>query len=101
MDLWWVDFDSKAQIAFRTKIYNSKRWKDTRAYVLSLNPFCAECAENNRVTPANQVDHKKTLGEIYLSGDYDDAYDIDNLQSLCAPCHGAKSAKDRNINKTK
>ena len=93
--LWWVDAESKANKAFRRKIYNSKRWRLTRLHVLSLNPFCVDCEKKGRTTPATDVDHIMTLGEIYALGDHDEAYNLDNLQPLCKQCHGAKSNKDR------
>ena len=88
--------ERKAAIAFRTKIYNSKRWKDTRAYILAEQPFCVDCEKEGRVTAATDVDHINNLTNIYKSGDFDEAYNIDNLQPLCKRCHGAKTRKEDN-----
>ena len=81
--------------AFRVKIYNSKRWKLTRAYVLDNNPYCVECEKQGRITRATDVDHINNIGNIFLSGEHDEAYNIDNLQPLCKQCHGAKSIKTK------
>lgn len=46
--------------------------------------LCQACLSRDRVTPANQVDHIVPRAK----GGTDD---MDNLQSLCKPCHDAKS----------
>ena len=63
-------------------VYNSARWKKTRARVLTDEPNCRRCG-----APANVVDHVNEL----QSAD-DDPYDLENLQPLCAPCHNRKTA---------
>ena len=89
----------RASKAFRTKVYNSKRWKATRAYILAETPYCVACEKKGKITRATDVDHIQNLGIIYALGDYDEAYNIDNLQSLCKHCHGEKTAQDKQIKK--
>jgi 5-methylcytosine-specific restriction endonuclease McrA len=89
--LWWINIDSKRLKDFRMKIYNSKQWKVTRAYVLSSNPFCVKCVEEGKIVKATDVDHIKPLSEIYESGDIAQAYAVENLQGLCHTCHSKKS----------
>ena len=94
MELWWVNMQGKAIDAFRRKIYNSKRWRATRHFVLDNTPFCAMCEEQGRTTAATDVDHINNLTNIFLSGEHDEAYNIDNLQALCKQCHGEKTRKE-------
>ena len=49
--------------------------------------LCQACLSRDRVTPANQVDHIVPRAK----GGSDD---MDNLQSLCKPCHDAKTVID-------
>lgn len=61
--------------------------KRNRRY-LSEHPLCAKCEEQGRVAAAVEVDHKIPL---HLGGPDDES----NLQSLCVPCHEAKSEAER------
>ncbi len=73
------------------------RWRARREAHLRANPLCAMClaATPPRVTAATVGDHKigwrtgKTEAERQRLFD-DDA----NLQSLCASCHGIKTAAE-------
>lgn len=75
----------------RQKIYNCKRWKDLRDFVRLRDSFlCQECLKNGIETEGKEVDHI-----IELEDDISLAYDADNLQLLCVPCHQKKTAKER------
>ena len=67
------------------KFYHSKQWKNTRALVLSENPFCVECGH-----PAQMVDHKKAIKDGGAK------LDLDNLQSMCNSCHNKKEIEEGN-----
>ena len=90
--LWW---NEDPAFKFRRKVYNSKRWKLTRNFILNNNPFCVLCAEKDIITVAVDVDHIINLTVIFLSGDHERAFDVDNLRGLCKLCHGLKTAEDR------
>lgn len=70
-------------------VYNTNRWRKLRAIVLKSSPICIICEKKNRYTSANVVDHIKPINK----GGY--AWEMSNLQALCAPCHNSKSAKDK------
>lgn len=71
------------------RMYDSVRWRKARAAFLVAHPLCAMCARVGRDTAANTVDHIRPHG-----GDPVLFYDRENLQSLCAPCHGIKRRQD-------
>ena len=62
-------------------LYCTKRWRKIRAVHLSLQPLCAICAQQGKVTPANIVDHIEPH-----RGDMDKFW-AGPLQSLCKTCH--------------
>ena len=66
-------------------IWQSALWKRMRASHLVRNPYCVRCGE-----PATTVDHIEPH-----RGSLDLAYDVNNLQSLCARCGNIKSREDR------
>lgn len=72
-----------------TEFYQSTPWRKLRAQKLLMNPLCEECERKGILTPAQMVDH---IVPINKGGA---ALDIDNLQSLCNPCHNRKSAMDK------
>lgn len=68
------------------KFYNSSAWKKCRAVVLARdNHLCQECLRKKRITPADMVHHI-----IEYKVDLSKALDIDNLESLCNPCHNGE-----------
>jgi 5-methylcytosine-specific restriction protein A len=70
--------------------YHSKHWQTLRQIQLSKQPLCAACLTNNIVTAAHHVDHLfawQHLGE--------QAFAHNVFQSLCAPCHSAKTALEQ------
>ncbi len=65
------------------------KWQKLRAHVLKRdNGLCLPCGRRGRVTEATDVDHivAKTDGGTDDPG---------NLQSICAACHKAKTARER------
>jgi len=72
-------------------IYNSSRWQKLRRAKIRSNPICELCAKKNLTRVAREVDHIRPFEE---GRDYNEviflAYDWDNLQSLCIPCHKEK-----------
>jgi 5-methylcytosine-specific restriction enzyme A len=73
--------------AARLKFYSSAPWRKMRKWYLSQHPLCERCKdEDGKLEPATEVDHK-----IPLEQRPDLALDPKNLQSLCKPCHSAKT----------
>lgn len=73
-------------------IYSSARWTKLSKQFRKHNPLCAHCLLLGVYTPTYHVDH---IVEIEDGGEI---WDIDNMQSLCLPCHNTKtgnSAKNR------
>lgn len=92
LNLWWMQDSMTEQFAaFRRKIYTSTRWRKLRLIKLGQDPWCAQCEIDGRLTPATQVDHRIPLKEIYMTNDYEMAFDLDYLTSICEKCHGKKS----------
>jgi 5-methylcytosine-specific restriction protein A len=54
------------------------------------NPLCRPCLQEGRITPADEVDHI-----IPHHGDMALFWDRDNWQSICRPCHEAKTAREQ------
>jgi 5-methylcytosine-specific restriction protein A len=77
------------QHAARSAEYGTARWQAARATQLARAPLCAMCAQAGRTTAATVCDHKQP---VRLGGDF---WDSSNYQSLCRPCHQAKSAAER------
>lgn len=72
-------------------IYNSTLWQSMRRDQLQQEPLCRYCTQQGDITPATVVDHIEPH-----RGDEAKAFDPDNLQSLCKPCHDVHAdAKDR------
>lgn len=55
--------------------------------VLRRDPWCQECAKHGRVTPSTDADH-------IIPKDKGGKDSLDNLQGLCAACHGKKTRAD-------
>lgn len=67
--------------------YSTERWRGRRMLQLQIEPLCAKCKENDRVTQATVADHivpHRGDPALFWHG---------TLQSLCDPCHS--SAKQR------
>lgn len=72
------------------RIYNSVQWKKLRAAFLLENPLCATCMAKGKPEGARDVDHR-----IPLAVQPDLAYEWDNLQALCRPCHNRKTRAEK------
>ncbi|MCW7542003.1 HNH endonuclease [Aquabacterium sp. A7-Y] len=66
------------------KRVTGRRLQEMRHQLFTRNPLCAECERQGRVTLATQRDHIVPLCE----GGSDEP---ENIQGLCAPCHGEKT----------
>ena len=68
--------------------YNTSQWHKLRDYYIKNHPFCERCAENGKVTLAQQVHHKIEFMNGFTDEDrWRLLLDEDNLQSLCTKCH--------------
>ena len=84
-------YDTTMRSKDRAKIYNSKKWKDIRVKAMVRDEFmCVTCRKNDIDTEAEEVDHI-----IELQDRPDLAYELDNLQSLCKPCHSKKTKLEK------
>lgn len=73
-------------------MYNTRSWKSLRKLKKQENPTCELCRTMGKVVPMDCVDHiiainEENFHELFL--------DWENLQSLCYPCHGFKTARDK------
>ncbi|HEY8604713.1 HNH endonuclease signature motif containing protein [Tsuneonella suprasediminis] len=62
-------------------------WEKLRARILKAEPLCRACRKEGRATVATTVDH---ITPKHKGGTDDE----ENLQSLCDPCHKAKTAAE-------
>ena len=70
-------------------------WRKLRQRVLKRDgELCQSCLKEGRITRANHVDH--IVPKASGGGDK-----MSNLQSLCKPCHEAKTAKERKVKATR
>lgn len=65
------------------EVYNRKRWKRLRKAKLGANPICERC----QATLATEVHH--------VEGVEHDAWNIEGLESLCAPCHSRETRREQ------
>jgi 5-methylcytosine-specific restriction protein A len=81
-------YNSTASRQADQKFYKGRRWLAVRAAHLQDEPLCRACRKVGRMTAATHVDHiiPRTAG----GADYDES----NLQSLCMPCHSAKTRRE-------
>lgn len=81
-------YERSAQRTEDRAFYNGKRWRGLRSAYLSQHPLCAPCEKVGRIEPATQVHHVEERKDKP-----DLAYEWDNLESVCLPCHNAKRAR--------
>jgi len=71
------------------RVYDRAAWRKLRDAQLAVEPLCRHCREQGRTTAATDVDH------ILAINDGGDAWDGENLQSLCRSCHSRKTRGDQ------
>jgi 5-methylcytosine-specific restriction protein A len=90
------DVHQKAKRKIESRHYSApdvnygSRWKAARLEHLAEHPFCVACEALGRRTLANEVDH-----HIPHCGDATRFWDRSNWQSLCRPCHSAKTRREQ------
>jgi len=67
-----------------------RKWQKLRKYFREISPLCEICLLNGLTIEMFDVDHI-----IPISVDRSLRLKISNLQSLCRPCHNAKTMRDR------
>lgn len=68
------------------RVLKSKRWPALRMQALRRDEFrCVQCGERARL----EVDHIQPVRDAPEL-----AFDLSNLQTLCARCHTAKTRRD-------
>jgi 5-methylcytosine-specific restriction protein A len=67
----------------------TRQWELARATYLADHPLCVQCRQAGRVEVATVVDHV-----VPHKGNMDLFWRRENWQSLCAPCHGVKTARE-------
>ena len=81
-----------SQVSRHARGYGSQ-WDKLRKVILRRdNGLCQHCAKDGKTTKATDVDHIKPKAK----GGTDEET---NLQSLCRPCHDAKTAADEGRSK--
>ena len=70
-------------------VYDNPRWKKLRAIVKEDEPLCRYCLAKGLAVDTKDIDH------ILSINNGGKAYDRDNLQGLCRPCHLDKSREER------
>jgi 5-methylcytosine-specific restriction protein A len=63
-----------------------------RAKVIAEEPLCRTCLDQGRTSPTEFVDHIKPLA-------WGGSDERSNKQGLCKPCHDAKSAAERALDR--
>lgn len=81
-------------MSIHSYLYKTKRWQKLRAAHLASEPLCRTCKRTHLVVAAHVVDHIRPH-----RGDLTVFYEIDNLQSLCAPCHSSTKQRDEWLDK--
>ena len=75
------------------RFYSRRSWRGsdhklgTRDLKLRQDPLCEDCKARGRLVVATEVHHK-----VEVRIDADASLDIDNLESLCSPCHSRITA---------
>lgn len=79
-------YDKQIRNKVSKDIYNSRRWKEVRAAILVRDAArCVQCDSKDNLV----VDHIKELV------DGGDAYDLNNLETLCKKCHNIKTHEEK------
>lgn len=84
-------YDKYSRDKESTSFYKNNDWKRVRVQALARDHgLCLHCLSKKLLVKADMVDHIipiKVNWRLRLS--------LDNLQSLCNPCHNTKTAADK------
>lgn len=81
-------YDERSRDQRSKAFYNSPEWQRVREYVLERDHYlCVMCRDEQRITPANTVDHI-----VPIRDDWSRRLDPDNCRSLCPSCHAKRHA---------
>jgi 5-methylcytosine-specific restriction protein A len=79
-------YDTRQRDKQAKAFYASPGWRAVREAVLIRDHYlCQTCLRQQRTTPADTVHHK-----VELRVDWSRRLDMDNLESVCSPCHNAE-----------
>lgn len=81
------EYDRRVRDQEAKAFYNSAAWRKLRAWKLRREPLCERCRARGLLVPATVAHHK-----VERADDPVLALDLDNLESLCPPCHSAHHA---------
>jgi len=82
------------------RLLNSKRWKMLRQEYLRAHPLCERCRADGLVRSAIDVHHKVSVESARTIAEMEQlAYDWNNLQALCIPCHASIHKTERSHSK--
>lgn len=73
-------YDNNIRAKDRAKVYNSKRWKQVREKALLRDGMICQICKQEVATIVHHI--------LELKDRFDLAYELDNLESVCAACHG-------------
>jgi len=76
------EYDRRRRHGAAKKVRSSVRWQKLRLLKLSESPLCERCKEHGRIKGAEEVHHV-----VPIRVDESKAFEWDNIQSICVPCH--------------
>jgi 5-methylcytosine-specific restriction protein A len=71
---------------YNSSVRYGKSWRKIRNTYLSLHPFCESCLKQGKYIKATEVHHILPL-------QHGGTHDLENLMSLCKPCHSRITAE--------
>ena len=84
----------------QVKFYQTPIWKIRREQVLERDEYlCQECLRRGILTPLRVHKRDYAVDHIIPINQGGHPTDMDNLESLCEPCHAKKSAKEKGTTK--
>lgn len=84
----WIVPSVPFERAERSDIYTTARWQQLRKLKLQQQPLCEQCQRRGIIKEGRIVDH------IISMQDGGNAWDFNNLQTLCNYCHSKKTANE-------
>jgi 5-methylcytosine-specific restriction enzyme A len=76
--------------------YTTRRWERLRRLKLRTHPLCEACLQVGKIEPAEVVDHRTPITKDCRERRGGEAFPaLDQLASLCAPCHNAKTRAEQ------